>query len=201
MATKIIKALIDGVVQDIEVEVTTSPEQPLSYDERIDTLEDKHEIVITDGNFLVGNGTTELEEITPEDALSHIGGASVVTMTTAEFEAMEENDFNANTLYMTTDGESDYYTKEELDEMGLITINLEGSTAASPNPINADTLGGHTIDSLVDLVASMLDNSTSIEETTPEDIVAWMCEDGAIVPMAASNGAVYTTNDNKILIL
>ena len=120
MATKIIKALVDGVVQNIEVEDITSPEQPLSYDERIDTLEDKHSVVITEGNLLVGNGTTELEEITPEDALSHIGGASVVTMTTAEFEAMEESDFNANTLYMTTDG----------DEPAIFVQDTEPTSAA-----------------------------------------------------------------------
>lgn len=39
MATKIIKAWIDGAVQDIEVEDITSPEPELSYDERLEILE------------------------------------------------------------------------------------------------------------------------------------------------------------------
>ena len=39
MATKIIKAWIDGAVQEIEVEDIVSPEQELSIDERLDALE------------------------------------------------------------------------------------------------------------------------------------------------------------------
>lgn len=103
MATKTIKALVNGVVQNIEVEEMTSPEQPLSVEERVDTLEDKHEVVVTDGNFLVGNGTTDLKEMTPEETLEHINGATVATMTSAEYEALTET--NANTLYMLTDAE------------------------------------------------------------------------------------------------
>lgn len=38
-------------------------------------------------------------------------------------------------------------------------------------------------------------------ETTPEDIIEWMCEEGTIIPVASSSGQVYLTNDNKILIL
>lgn len=103
MVTKKIKALVNGVVQEIEVNDITSPEQPLSVEERVDTLEDKHEVVITDGNFLVGNGTIELEEMTPEEALEHINGASVITLTTEEYEALTET--NANVLYMLTDAD------------------------------------------------------------------------------------------------
>lgn len=105
MATKTIKAWINGTIQYIEVEDIASPEQPISMEKRVDTLEDKHEVVFTDGNLLVGNGTNELEEITPEEALSHINGASVMTMTTAEFEALDDAEVNANTLYMLTDSE------------------------------------------------------------------------------------------------
>ena len=105
MATKLIKAWINGTIQNIEVEDITSPEQMLSPEERLDVLEDKHETVITDGNLLVGNGTTELEELTPEEVLSHINGASVMTMTTAEYEAMTDDESNANTLYMLTDSD------------------------------------------------------------------------------------------------
>lgn len=114
MATKIIKAWIDGAIQEIEVEDTVSPEQPLSYDERLAELEDKP--IITDGNLLVGNGTTELEELTPEEVLSHINGASVETMTTDEYEALEES--NANTLYVLTDSqEEEYALQSDLESL------------------------------------------------------------------------------------
>lgn len=107
MATKIIKAWIDGAIQEIEVEDIISPEQPLSPEERLDILEDKP--IIADGNLLVGNGTEELEEMTPEEVLSHINGASIATMTTAEYEAMGDGDSNANTLYVLTDAEDPEY--------------------------------------------------------------------------------------------
>ena len=108
MATKIIKAWINGAIQEIEVEDITSPAQPLSVDERVETLEGKHKVVITDGNLLVGNGTEELEEITPTEVLSHIGGANVATITQAEYEELEISEAtNANTLYMITDAEEE----------------------------------------------------------------------------------------------
>ena len=101
MATKIIKALVNGVVQNIEVEDMTSPEILPSVEERVDILEDKHEVVISEGSMLVGDGTPELKEMTPSEVLSHINGASVVTLTAAEYEALEED--NANILYALTD--------------------------------------------------------------------------------------------------
>lgn len=104
MATKIIKAWIDGAIQEIEVEDIISPTQPLSVEDRLIELEDKP--IITDGNLLVGNGTEELEEMTPDEVLSHINGVSVVTMTTAEYEAMDESETNANALYVLTDSET-----------------------------------------------------------------------------------------------
>ena len=55
MATKIIKAWIDGAVQEIEVEDIVSPEQPLSYDERLDALESE-----------VGDVSTLLDEVNGE---------------------------------------------------------------------------------------------------------------------------------------
>ena len=122
MATKIIKAWINGAVQEIEVEDIISPAQPLSVDERVEKLEDKHEVVITDGNLLVGNGTTELEEMTPEEVLSHINGANVATMTTDEYDALTLDEINANTLYVLTDGESEDYTEASTEEIdGLFT--------------------------------------------------------------------------------
>lgn len=128
MATKIIKALVDGIVQNIEVEVITSPEQPLSYEERLDTLEDKHNVIIADGNFLVGNGTEDMEEITPEEVLEHINGASVMTMTTSEFEALGESEHNANTLYMLTDSENEENTS-------IPVFSVSGTTLVIGNAI------------------------------------------------------------------
>lgn len=103
MATKIIKAWISGAVQEIEVEDIISPELPLSVEERLDILEDKP--IITDGNFIVGNGTEEMEEMSPDEVLSHINGASIVTLTTEEYDAIGDADFNANVLYGITDGD------------------------------------------------------------------------------------------------
>jgi len=108
MATKIIKAWIDGAIQNIEVEDIAISDMPLSPEERLDILEDKP--IITDGNLLVGNGTEELEEMTPEEVLSHINGASVATMTTEEYKALSDDDVNANTLYVLTDDEDPEYT-------------------------------------------------------------------------------------------
>lgn len=42
MATKIIRAWIDGAIQDIEVEDMISPEQPLSIEERLLAIEQTH---------------------------------------------------------------------------------------------------------------------------------------------------------------
>lgn len=125
MATKIIKAWINGEIQEIEVEDIVSPEQPLSYEDRLCELEDKP--IITDGNLLVGNGTEELEEMTPEEVLSHINGASIATMTTEEYEAMGDSESNANTLYVLTDAEEQKYVQTingiEPDENGNVHVD------------------------------------------------------------------------------
>lgn len=124
MSTKIIKAWINGAIQEIEVEDIVLPDMEPSVEERVGVLEEKHEVVITDGNLLVGNGTTELEEMTPDEVLSHINGASVVTMTTAEYEAMGEDESNANTLYVLTDSEESGGSIE-VDP----TLSVEGKAA------------------------------------------------------------------------
>lgn len=124
MATKIIKAWINGAIQEIEVEDVVSPSQPLSIEDRLVELEDKP--VVADGNLLVGNGTTELEEMTPEEILSHINGASISHMTTEEYEAMSSDETNANILYMLTDA------KEEIDlDESIISGTLDISNGGT----------------------------------------------------------------------
>lgn len=116
MATKFIKAWVDGAIQEIEVEDIVSPELPLSVEERVDILEGKHDFIVAEGNLLVGSGTEEMYEMTPEDVLSHINGASVMTLTTDEFEALTDEEVNANTLYMLTDSEEEVFiTVEDID--------------------------------------------------------------------------------------
>ena len=110
MATKTIKSWIDGAIQEIEIEDIEYSDIGLSPEERLDILEDKP--IITDGNLLVGNGTQELEEMTPEEVLSHINGASVTTLTTEEYEALEET--NANTMYVLTDAEEENYAQVQI---------------------------------------------------------------------------------------
>ena len=120
MATKIIKAWINGAAQEIEIEDIAPSEYPLSVEERLDILEDKP--IITDGNLLVGNGTEELEEMTPEEVLSHINGASISTLTTAEYEALGNSDVNTNTLYVLTDAEEEkLITVEDVDTICGVT--------------------------------------------------------------------------------
>jgi hypothetical protein len=128
MATKIIKAWINGAIQEIEIEEMMSPEQGLSIEDRLVELEDKP--IITDGNLLVGNGTDELEEMTPKEVLSHINGASVTTLTTEEYEALTPEEINANTLYMITDEEDVWNVEVLISEDGL-TLSLVDTT-----PIN-----------------------------------------------------------------
>ena len=140
MATKIIKAWIDGAVQEIEVEDIVSPEMEPSVEERVDKLEDKHEVIITDGNFLVGNGTENMVEKTPAEVLSHINGANVTTMTTAEYEALTPEESNANTLYLLTDEEDPEYVLQsdfealqtEVDEKSQVQVITAESSNILP---------------------------------------------------------------------
>ena len=67
---------------------------------------------VTFNNFLVGNGNSTMIEKTPAEVLSMINGASVATMTTAEYTALEEaQETNANTLYMLSDAEEETPTQ------------------------------------------------------------------------------------------
>ena len=139
MATKTIKAWIDGAVQEIEVEdiafdelepsvedrLTSLEESEISTDERLDALEDKP--IVAEGNFLVGDGTEDMKEVTPDEVLARINGVSVKEMTQAEFDALTDEDSDANTLYAISDAELEYYTRTETDEkfdsLELITVD------------------------------------------------------------------------------
>ena len=73
---------------------------------------------VTFNNFLVGNGNDTMIQKTPAEVLSMINGASVSTLTTAEYNELEASDsINANTLYMLTDAE------DETTEETLITVD------------------------------------------------------------------------------
>lgn len=74
---------------------------------------------ITSGSFLVGNGTGSMIEKTPAEVLDLINGANVRTMTTAEYNALEE--VNANTLYALTDSEEEYTLKSDFDALQEVT--------------------------------------------------------------------------------
>lgn len=153
MATKIIKSFIDGVIQEIEVEDILSPAQNPSYEERLNslededivvggrlnTLEDKHNTVISKGNFLVGDGTTELKEIEPSEVLTRINGANIALVTEEEFNALDNDSVNANTIYLVNDGvgEEDYYTKTETDEQ-IERINTSISDAVNESKSYSD---------------------------------------------------------------
>ncbi len=71
-----------------------------------------------DGNFLVGDGKGNLKEMTPEEVLSHINGASVMTLTTAEYEALTPEEINANILYIITDAEDETFTPVQIITWG-----------------------------------------------------------------------------------
>ena len=78
---------------------------------------------VTSGNFLVGNGSDKMTEKTPSEVLSMINGASVASMTTAEYEALENP--NANTLYMLTDAEEEeevLITTDDIDTICGATV-------------------------------------------------------------------------------
>lgn len=66
--------------------------------------------------------------------------------------------------------------------------------AAASDVENLKVLVGDTA------VSEQIENAKPLE-VTPEDIIEWMGEENAITPLASSSGEVYTTNDNKILII
>ena len=70
---------------------------------------------VTFNNFLVGNGNSTMIQKTPAEVLSMINGASVATVTAAEYTALEEAEAtNANTLYMITDAEEETPTQVQI---------------------------------------------------------------------------------------
>lgn len=129
MSTKRITAWIDGAVQEIEVEDIVSGEQNPSIEDRLVELEDKP--IITDGNFLVGKGTVEPEEVTPEQVLDLISGAKIVYTTEEEFDGLLESEaVNANYIYVPTDAEEKVYVQTvngaAPDENGNVEVTFEG---------------------------------------------------------------------------
>lgn len=171
MATKIIKAWIDGAIQEIEVEDIVSPVLTPSLDERVEALEDKP--IITDGNFLVGNGTKDMKEMTPSEVLEHINGASVTTMTTAEYEALEDDAINANTIYMLTDSEES-----------------SGSTGSSENCVL------YTEQSLTEDEKTQARTNIGVEQAIMDILIQL-----DIVPVVMDNdGSVLAESDGTILV-
>lgn len=112
MSKKKITSWINGEVQEIEVDDIVTVENEISVEDRLGKLEDKP--VIASGNFLVGNGTKDYVEMTPSEALRHIDGASIATLTTAEYNALvEAEQTNANVLYMLTDAKEETIEVDE----------------------------------------------------------------------------------------
>ena len=186
MATKTIKAWINGAIQEIEVEDIAVSEQPLSVDERVDVLEDKHEVVFTDGNLLVGNGTTELEEMTPNEVLEHINGASVMTLTTEEYEALHEDESNANTLYLLTDSD-DRPDWSQTDETAVDYIKNKPDIDGIVDDLNV------RIDETNELVA----NLSNISSTNYDESIIGLSVDGQTITYIKGDGSVhsFTTQD------
>lgn len=96
--------------------------------------------------------------------------------------------------------------------MSTKKLQIIGSLAGQAS--NADTVDGkHASDfaastdfeqlkSLVgDTAVSEQIENAKPAEVTSEDIVEWMMEENVFTPLASSSGEVYTTNDNKILII
>lgn len=192
MATKTIKAWINGAIQEIEVEDIISPEQPLSVEERVDKLEDKHEVVIADGNFLIGNGTEDMEEITPDEVLEHINGASVTTMTTAEFEALEET--NANTLYMLTDAEEEVVSSDAVLYTEQ-TLTDEQKAQARENIGVNDEISSALYS--LDLIKPLSDEDGSLAED--DNTLLAVRNDDIFLPEVTdeNNGGVLTVENGK----
>lgn len=85
---------------------------------------------VTEGNFIVGNSEESMIEMTPDEVLSYINGASVMTLSTEEYETLETSGTtNANTLYMLTDAEEEgYYTETEIDtKISEINTSIDNS--------------------------------------------------------------------------
>lgn len=179
MATKTIKAWINGAIQEIEVEDITSPEQPLSYEDRLIELEDRP--IITDGNLLVGNGTEDLDEMTPEEVLSHINGASVATMTTEEYEALTDDEINTNTLYVLTD-------ESPLTDTTLSVSGVAADAKAVGDAISAvaqDTFGAVFYESLAQAVADINNgvNDNAIQDSSIAKVKVFTADNGVLTVM------------------
>lgn len=88
-----------------------------------------------------------------------------------------------------------YAKKTELDDLGAITIDLEGSSSGTPNPVNADTLGGYSVEGIIEevtpvkgvdyftesdkaeIVAEVQADATQLEPLYAESL-EWLVENG-----------------------
>lgn len=146
----------------------------------------------SDGNFLVGDNKGSLVEMTPDEVLSHINGASVTTMTSEEFEALSDDEVNANTLYLLTDseeasGDAVLYTEQSLTkEQKLQARNNIG-------------IGETIVDTLatLDIISTITDNDGSLAENDGTLLVTR--NDDIFLPevSADNNGDVLKVVDGK----
>ena len=166
---------------------------------------------ITAGNFLVGNGAEDMIEMSPEDVLSYINGASVMTLSTAEYEELETaSATNANTLYMLTDAEEvDYVTETELESKGYLTEHqsLEGlatesyvdsKIAAIPTPDVSGQINTHNtatdahndIRLLIEGLTTRLNTLADSDDTTLDqmsEIVAYIKSNKTLIEEVTTN--------------
>ena len=127
---------------------------------------------IGSGNFLVTNGDESMVEMTPDEVLDYINGANVMTMTTAEYEALGEN-INANTLYALTDAEEEYASLDDFEnlqsEVGN-TVKFVSQTLTDNQKIqareNIDAIGNEYA---TEQFSAIQDSINSIEETHAKD--------------------------------
>ncbi len=128
--------------------------------------------------------------------------ANIVTLTTAEYNALGNDEVNANTLYMLTDGEPEYYTMTEVDEK-IETINtsisdsvnevklysdnnfenaksyVDNAIDAIPTPDVSGHIGNHNIavDAHKDIRESIQGLENAVAQKSQVQIITWEADD------------------------